>query len=109
MTNFGILLLSKGPFHLFNTLNLSQTTIFRLFRIKRDTDDNSKFYKNGKKFFRRVENTWKKENVTSNFSFPTVFSKDLYCRYVKTRACLGKVKYQVQTIFFGAVADIFID
>ena len=23
-------------------------------------------------------------------SFPTVFSKDLYCRHVKTRACLGK-------------------
>ena len=23
--------------------------------------------------------------------FPTVFSKDLYCRHVKTRACLGKV------------------
>ena len=22
--------------------------------------------------------------------FPTVFSKDLYCRLVKTRACLGK-------------------
>ena len=22
--------------------------------------------------------------------FPTVFSKDLYCRHVKTRACLGK-------------------
>ena len=24
--------------------------------------------------------------------FLTVFSKDLYCRHVKTRACLGKVK-----------------
>ena len=23
-------------------------------------------------------------------SFPAVFSKDLYCRHVKTRACLGK-------------------
>ena len=23
-------------------------------------------------------------------SFPTVFSKDLFCRHVKTRACLGK-------------------
>ena len=22
--------------------------------------------------------------------FPAVFFKDLYCRYVKTRACLGK-------------------
>ena len=24
------------------------------------------------------------------FPFPTLFSKDLYCRHVKTRACLGK-------------------
>ena len=24
--------------------------------------------------------------------FPTVFSKDLYCRHIKTRACLGKGK-----------------
>ena len=24
--------------------------------------------------------------------FPTVFSKDLYCRHVKTRACLERVK-----------------
>ena len=23
-------------------------------------------------------------------SFPTVFSKDMYCRHVKTRACFGK-------------------
>ena len=28
--------------------------------------------------------------VAINLSFPTVISKDLYCRQVKTRACLGK-------------------
>ena len=35
---------------------------------------------------------WKKEKllVTSNFSFSQVFSKDFYCRHVKTGACLGK-------------------
>ena len=27
---------------------------------------------------------------TTIFPFPKVFSKDLYCRHVKTRACLGK-------------------
>ena len=32
----------------------------------------------------------KKLHVTSNFSFSTVFSKDFYCRHVKTRACLRK-------------------
>ena len=35
---------------------------------------------------------WKKEKllVMSISPFPTVFSKDLYCRHAKTRACLGK-------------------
>ena len=28
--------------------------------------------------------------VTSNFFLPTVFSKELYCRHVKTRACFRK-------------------
>ena len=28
--------------------------------------------------------------------FPTVFSEDLYCRHVKTRACLGKGKRQLK-------------
>ena len=29
--------------------------------------------------------------------FPTVFSKDLKCRHVKTRACLGKGAREVKT------------
>ena len=36
---------------------------------------------------------WEKEEllITSNFSFfSAVFSKELYCRHVKTRACFGK-------------------
>ena len=37
--------------------------------------------------------------------FPTVFSKDLYCRHVKTRACLGKGNFfttqsQLLTTFY---------
>ena len=32
----------------------------------------------------------KKLLVTRNFCFPTLFSKDLYCRHVKTMGCLGK-------------------
>ena len=37
------------------------------------------------------ETLWEEEKllVTSNFFF-SVFSKDLYCKQVKTRACLGK-------------------
>ena len=44
--------------------------------LKELADDYFKFDKNGRKFFKPVENT--------------VFSKHLYCRHVKTRACLGK-------------------
>ena len=33
-----------------------------------------------------LKTLWEKEK----FPFPTVFSKDLYCRHVKTMACLGK-------------------
>ena len=32
--------------------------------------------------------------------FPTVFSKDLYCRHVKTRACLGKGLIDFQNFSF---------
>ena len=28
-------------------------------------------------------------DVTSNSSFPTMFSEDLYCRHIKTRACFN--------------------
>ena len=32
---------------------------------------------------------WEKEKLLVT-PFPTLFSKDLYCRHMKTRACLGK-------------------
>ena len=54
-------------------------------KLKEFADDNSKFDENGKKLSKQIENTLQ---VIS--PFPTVFSKDLYCRHVKTRACLGK-------------------
>ena len=46
--------------------------------------DNFKFDENGGKFSKSVG---KKEAISP---FPTVFSKDLYCRHIKSRACLGK-------------------
>ena len=44
-------------------------------------------------FLNKLKTLCEKEKllVTSNFSF-SVFSKDLYCRHVKTRACLRKGK-----------------
>ena len=72
-------------------LTLSQTTNFRLFQ--EFADNNFKFDENGRKFFKWVENTVEKGEIAHYeqfILFPTVFSKDLYCRHVKTRACLGK-------------------
>ena len=43
---------------------------------------------------------WEKEKllVTTISPFPTVLSKDLYCKHVKTRACLGRVKAVINSI-----------
>ena len=68
------------------------------------------FFLNGGKFLKQVENIWEntvgkgeiqktgqktlweKEKflVKSNSTIPTVFSEDLHCRHLNTRACLGK-------------------
>ena len=45
-------------------------------KLKEFADDNFNFIENGRKLIKLVENK--------------VFSKDLFCRHVKTRACLGK-------------------
>ena len=74
-------------------LTLSQTTNFRLFQTQRVCR-------------RQIQIWWKWQKVRQtdrkhggkmrNCSlraislFPTVFSKGLFCRHVKTRACLGK-------------------
>ena len=59
--------------------------------MKEFADDNFKFDGNGRKLSKRVEKLWEKEKLLVAISpFPAVLSKGLYCRYVKTRACLGK-------------------
>ena len=62
-------------------------------KLKEFADDNFKFEENGRKFSKRVENTGKKRNclLQAISPFPTVFSKDLFCRQVKTRACLEEL------------------
>ena len=50
-------------------------------KMKESADDNIKFVENGRKLARRVENTVGKGEIARY---------DLYCRHVKTRACLGK-------------------
>ena len=55
-------------------------------------DNNFEYNEMVQSSLKQVENTVEMEKllVMSNFSFPTVFSKDLYCRHIKIRACLGK-------------------
>ena len=62
-------------------------------KLKEFAYDNFGFDENERKFSERVENTVGKRrncSLRAISPFPTVFSKDLYCRHVKTRTCLQK-------------------
>ena len=62
-------------------------------KLKEFADDNFQGDENGGKFSKRVENTVGKRrncSLRAISPFPTVFSKDLYFRHVKTRACFWK-------------------
>ena len=61
-----------------------QTTNFGLFQTER-ADDNFTYDENDRLSV-RVENTEGKGEIAQY----TVFSKDLYCKHVKTSTCLGK-------------------
>ena len=61
--------------------------------LKELTDNNFELDENGRKFSKLVENTVGKGEIAHYeliSPFPVVFSKDLYYRHVKIRACLGK-------------------
>ena len=62
--------------------------IFYSSKFKDFADDNFEFEENGGKLSLRVENTVGKGEIAcdeQSVLLPTVFSKDLYCRHVKTR------------------------
>ena len=60
-------------------------------KLEEFTDNNFQFDENGRKFSKQLENTVVKGEIAhEQFLLFQVFSKDLYCRDVKTRACLGK-------------------
>ena len=68
-------------------LTLSQTTNFTdSSKLKTFRDNNFKFDENGRKHCGKRRNS----SLRAISPFPTVFSKDLYCRHRKTRVCLGK-------------------
>ena len=64
---------------------------FRLYQLKGFAASNFKFDENGRKIFHKVENNVGKGEIAGYeqfLLFPQCFSKDLYCRHIKTRACL---------------------
>ena len=69
-------------------------------KLKGFADDNFMFHENGRMFSTTVENTVgrnsRKHSLRAISPFPTVFSKDLKCKHVKTRACLGKENIRPQ-------------
>ena len=78
---------------LFSALTLSQTTNSRLFQTERVCKQQFQiWWKWWKVLWRGRKHCGKRRNCSSRAisSFPTVFSKDLYCRHVKTRTCVGK-------------------
>ena len=89
-TNLSIICWVLETIQLVN-LTLSQTMNFRLsqtvwrrqFKI---------WWKWQKVLKKRRKNCGKRRNCSLRAisPFPTMFSKDLYCRHMKTRACLGK-------------------
>ena len=54
--------------------------------MKECAEDNFKFDENDREFFKWVENAVGKGEITP---CPTVFSKDLFWKNVKTRVCLS--------------------
>ena len=58
-------------------------------KLKEFADNNYNFHNNGKKS-RKHRGKRRNCSLWAISSFPTVFPKDLFCRHVKTRACLGK-------------------
>ena len=82
----------KHPYKL-QPIPLSQTTNFKLFETERVWRRQlqirwkwQKVLKTGRKHCGKRRNC----SLRGISPFPTVFSRDLYCRHVKTRACLGK-------------------
>ena len=61
-------------------------------KLQEFADDNFKSNENGRKFSKWLENTVEKRrncSLRAISPIPPAFSKDLYCRRIKSRTCLG--------------------
>ena len=75
-------------------LRITLTTNFRLFQTERASDANFKFDENERVFQTGRKRCGKRGNCSLRAisPFPTVSSKDLYYRHVKTRDCFASVR-----------------
>ena len=85
----------KVPFRLkiCSASSFSKRQILDSSKLKGFADDNFNCDENGRKLFKRLENTVGKGEIACFEQFllsPPCFQTDLYCRHVKTQACLGK-------------------
>ena len=82
-----------------NKLTLSRMTNFKLKKSLQTTL--SGLMKMAKKVLQKDRQHCRERNYSLLAISPlsTVFSKELYCRHVKTRACLGRVKSKI--LLFG--------
>ena len=82
----------KAVYQHFSFLPFPKRQILVSSKMTEVADDNFKFDETDKVLQRGRKHCGKKRNclLRAISLFPTVFSKDLYCRHVKTRACLGK-------------------
>ena len=83
---------SADCFNLNQSKILSSGNELEHFQIEIVCRQNFKFDEKGRKFSKQVENTEGKGEIArfKQFLLFPVFSKDLYCRHVKSRDCLGK-------------------
>ena len=84
----------SGSFEVLNLkkLTLSQATNFRLFQTERGCRRQFQIWWKWQKVLQMGrKHCGKRRNclLKAISPFPTLFSKDLYCRHVKIRACLG--------------------
>ena len=91
--NYNIVINQYLDIKLLISLALSQKKNFDSSELKGSADDNFKFDEKWQKVLQMCrKHCGKRRNCSLRAisPFPTVFSKDLHCRHVKTRACLGK-------------------
>ena len=69
----------------------SKQQILDAIKLTEFADGKCEFDENGGNFSRRTEKTVGKVEIP----FPTVFSKELYCRHSKTRVYLGKCENKI--------------